>query len=67
MGISKFNPETKLVRNYTQEDGLQGNEFNKASLKTKSGRLYFGGIEGFTLFYPDSIHDNPLGSPGTLH
>lgn len=63
LGISKFNPETNLIRNYTQEDGLQGNEFNKASLKTEEGKLYFGGIGGFTVFHPDSIKDNPLVPP----
>lgn len=63
LGIVKFNPETGLVRNYSQEDGLQGNEFNRASLKSRNGRFYFGGRDGFTVFHPDSIWDNPLIPP----
>jgi signal transduction histidine kinase len=62
-GICKFNPQTNQIRNYTQEDGLQGNEFNKASLKSQSGDMYFGGTNGFTAFYPDSIRDNPIIPP----
>ncbi|MBS4028002.1 MAG: hypothetical protein KGZ58_05120 [Ignavibacteriales bacterium] len=63
-GISKFNPTTKTFRNYTKEDGLQGNEFNNfAALKSKTGEMYFGGINGYNIFYPDSIHENPFIPP----
>jgi signal transduction histidine kinase len=36
--------------------GLQGNQFiPKASFLTSSGQLLFGGVNGFNLFYPDSL------------
>lgn len=36
--------------------GLQGAQFNPASaLRTRSGRLYFGGINGFNAFYPAEV------------
>ena len=60
-GLSKFNPLTEKFRNYDVEDGLQSNEFEEypACYKSKTGELIFGGINGFNIFYPDSIKDNP--------
>jgi ligand-binding sensor domain-containing protein len=58
-GLSKFNPYTKVCKNYTEEDGLQNNEFNQgAYCLSKSGEMFFGGINGFNRFYPDSIKEN---------
>ena len=59
-GLSKFNPSNKTFVNYYFEDGLQGNEFNQNAFAkdTKTGRLLFGGINGFNVFNPDSIKKN---------
>lgn len=47
------------VKNFTVSDGLQSNEFNQASyLKTKNGTMIFGGVNGLTVFHPDSLHFN---------
>jgi len=47
------------VRSYSVEDGLQSNEFNQdAFLKDERGYIYFGGINGLTVFLPDSLSDN---------
>ena len=55
-GLCKFNPKTKEIKNFYENNGLQSNEFNvNACTKLKSGELIFGGINGFNLFYPDSI------------
>jgi PAS domain S-box-containing protein len=55
-GLSKFNPRTGEIRNFDEKDGLQSNEFNRgAACKSRTGELYFGGINGFNRFYPDSI------------
>ncbi len=63
-GISRFVPETKVFRNYDISDGLQNNEFNLgARCKSSSGEFLFGGINGFNVFYPDSIKDNPFIPP----
>jgi len=60
-GLSKFTTKTEKFRNYDVSDGLQNNEFNLGSAyRTKSGELFFGGINGFNAFYPDSIKDNPF-------
>ena len=63
-GLSKFNPKAGTFRNYSAEDGLQSNEFNGGSFyKSRSGEMFFGGIEGFNAFYPDQIKDNPFIPP----
>ena len=60
-GISKFNPKTETFRNYDVDNGLQGNEFDgvKAYLKSKTGEMFFGGLNGFNSFYPERVKDNP--------
>jgi len=59
-GLSKFNPQTKSFRNFDASDGLQGNEFNQgAYCKSKTGEFIFGGPNGFNIFHPDSIKNNP--------
>ncbi len=58
-GICRFNPETAICKNFNVMDGLQANEFNQgAYFRSKDRELFFGGINGFTAFFPDSISDN---------
>jgi signal transduction histidine kinase/ligand-binding sensor domain-containing protein/CheY-like chemotaxis protein/AraC-like DNA-binding protein len=60
-GLCKFNPETETSRTFSIQDGIQGNDFEHyASCNTKSGKLCFGGINGFNLFSPNLIQDNPF-------
>jgi signal transduction histidine kinase/ligand-binding sensor domain-containing protein/DNA-binding response OmpR family regulator len=57
-GISKFDPENVTFKNYNVNDGLQGQRFNERSFaKLKTGEFVFGGVNGFTIFHPDSIKD----------
>ncbi|MCG8576224.1 MAG: hypothetical protein MI810_15140 [Flavobacteriales bacterium] len=59
-GISKFNPKTERFTTYGVRDGLQSNEFNtNAYMKSRSGKLYFGGINGYNIFNPKEININP--------
>ncbi len=58
-GLSKFNVANKEFKNYFSTDGLQSNEFNtNAFFKSKSGEMFFGGINGFNSFFPANILDN---------
>lgn len=42
---------------YNIENGLQSNQFNyKSSYKTRDGKFYFGGINGFNSFYPQDLN-----------
>jgi PAS domain S-box-containing protein len=59
-GITKFNIATRACRNYDISDGLQGNEYNyTAAIKSSTGEFYFGGKNGFNVFRPGDITDNP--------
>ena len=63
-GISKFTPEQCKFKNYDEQDGLQSNEFVVgSSFKDTKGTMYFGGINGFNIFYPDSIQDDSFIPP----
>lgn len=58
-GISCFNPILRSFRNYNVEDGLQANEFNSgAYYKDDEGNLYFGGINGISVFQPKDLKEN---------
>lgn len=55
-GLSHYSFKTNTFKNYSASDGLQSNEFNAdASFKSKTGELFFGGINGFNRFYADNI------------
>ena len=63
-GLCRFDPETRNVKQYLRDDGLQSNQFNyKSSYKAGNGKLYFGGVNGFNSFYPDSLIDNSFIPP----
>lgn len=55
-GLSRFDDSSWYFRNYSFDDGLQGDEFNTNSyLKAKDGTLYFGGINGVSFFEPEYL------------
>lgn len=59
-GLCRFEPGTDKFRTYSVEDGLQSPEFNLgASFGSADGEMFFGGMNGFNSFYPDSLSDNP--------
>jgi ligand-binding sensor domain-containing protein len=63
-GLCKFDPETKKCTNYSEKDGLQSNEFNAtACFKNRKGEMFFGGINGFNVFHPDSVRNNTYVPP----
>jgi len=56
-GISKFEQEYKIFKNYTPNNGLSIEEFNeKSSLNHSKGHIFFGGLDGFISFNPENIH-----------
>lgn len=56
MGISKYDMQNNRFINYYAGDGLQGNEFTHGAFyKDKSGKIYFGGVNGITHFHPNAI------------
>jgi len=59
-GLCRFDSTGNSFRVYTVEEGLQSPEFNlRASFLSKDGEVFFGGMNGFNSFYPDSLMNNP--------
>ncbi|MDR0756658.1 MAG: response regulator [Tannerella sp.] len=55
-GIGKLIVRDERFVNYYAADGLQGNEFSRgAAFRDRDGKIYFGGMNGVTSFYPDKI------------
>lgn len=67
-GLCVFDPvQRKVIRNFTKNDGLQGNEFNtRAFFKSPNGTLYFGGVNGLTYFNPEEALQIPTLVPETI-
>lgn len=59
-GISRFDPVSLVSRNYDEGDGVgKGQYYAPSGFKNRNGEMFFGGINGFVRFFPDSIKDNP--------
>ena len=64
IGLIKFDPQTETWRRYTQDDGLQSNEFLEyPNFKAPDGELWVFGGNGLNSFYPDKLKDNPYKPP----
>lgn len=58
-GKLPFTHKNTQVTQYTANDGLASNQFlNNSGIKTQSGELLFGGINGLTIFNPDNLLKN---------
>ena len=52
-GISQYNINLDTFNNFTVHDGIENSEFNQSSFfKNKAGKIFFGGNNGITAFYP---------------
>ncbi|MEN8162688.1 MAG: trimethylamine methyltransferase family protein [Acidobacteriota bacterium] len=60
-GLARLDPATRECRTYGTDDGLQSLGFNEgAAYRGDDGTMYIGGINGFNLFSPMEVHDNPF-------
>ena len=59
-GIFRYNSRTKAFRFYDNTDGLPATEFTRGSASCSGKTLLFGSVNGFVVFDPDSIRDNPV-------
>jgi ligand-binding sensor domain-containing protein len=60
-GMMKFNPTTFEIDKYDKSQGLQGTEFKyNSQCQLSDGRMMFGGVNGLTVFYPDSIRKSKV-------
>lgn len=66
-GLSRLNPGTGRFTRYYASDGLQENEFHqRAAMIDSDGRLHFGGINGISSFYSNSVESRPHPVPTVL-
>ncbi|HWB90699.1 MAG TPA: two-component regulator propeller domain-containing protein [Puia sp.] len=62
-GLSEYLQKERRFRNFSTSDGLQSMQYSfNAALTLSTGEMLFGGIKGFNLFMPDSVH-RPTGLP----
>jgi signal transduction histidine kinase/ligand-binding sensor domain-containing protein len=55
-GLVKFDKDTENIRVYLKSEGINHNEFNRAShFQASDGKIYFGGLNGYTTFYPKDL------------
>ena len=60
-GLSRFNLETHSIRNFFTSTIFEENRYYLNSVcKTSTGEMLFGTYDGFIMFHPDSIKDNPI-------
>lgn len=58
-GLFRFKPDDGQLLQFNKADGTQGKMYYKnAAYKSKSGKLYFGGNEGFTIVDPTLVSRN---------
>jgi signal transduction histidine kinase/ligand-binding sensor domain-containing protein len=59
-GLCRYDSVSNSFHAYSVEDGMQSQEFNlRASFVSRDGEVFFGGMNGFNAFYPDSLSNNP--------
>jgi ligand-binding sensor domain-containing protein len=55
-GLARFDPKAGTFLVYDATDGVQDSEFGQGSfMRSKSGKLYVGGVGGFNAFFPKDI------------
>src|SRR5690606_34972891 len=63
-GISSLDPEKKEIRNFDMHSGLPSSQFNiGAAFKSKSGKMFFGNVDGVCSFFPEHIRKNTYAPP----
>jgi len=65
-GISRFDPKTEIFKNYST-DKLSNHSYRRgAYFQSETGKIFFGGSNGFNSFFPEQIKDNPHPPPFVL-
>ena len=63
-GLNRFDTKKETFRHFSSKNWLQNNLFFRgAYLKLKSGKLVFGGLDGFSLFDPKQVVENTYITP----
>ena len=60
-GLMKFNPVSYEIEIYDKSQGIQGSEFKyNSQYLLSNGQMMFGGVNGLTVFNPDSIKNSNI-------
>ncbi|WP_394749014.1 ligand-binding sensor domain-containing protein [Spongiimicrobium salis] len=62
-GLAMYDHKTKEINQYTANDGIENIEFNRKSVLQVGHDLWFGGVQGITVFDPSRIQQNPKVPP----
>jgi len=63
-GLCVLDTQRQHFTKFNEDDGLQSSEFKAhACLMDHSGTMYFGGVNGFNVFHPDSIRSGSGEAP----
>lgn len=63
-GLARYQPASGEWKVFDHRDGLQSHVFRTGAYhKGHSGRLYFGGVNGFNGIEPETIRENPHPPP----
>jgi ligand-binding sensor domain-containing protein/two-component sensor histidine kinase len=55
-GLVKLSQGGEFLARFSTAEGLQGNDFNfGAAFSDSTGRIYFGGMNGYSRFSPDNV------------
>jgi ligand-binding sensor domain-containing protein/signal transduction histidine kinase len=67
-GVARFDPESKTFRNFSTAEGLPGPNLTGwgACFHSPSGEMFFGGFNGGTSFFPDTVMDSSYAPPIVL-
>ena len=58
-GLIRFDKNSYHVHAYLPNDGISNHEFNRlVHFQEKDGRLFFGGLNGVTAFYPKDLYSD---------
>ena len=61
LGLSKFNLKTNEIKSYSVSNIFEENKFYlNSACKTSTRNMLFGTYDGFIMFNPDSIKDDPV-------
>jgi len=55
IGLVKFNPRTNAFVRYDEKHGMPFKELFSEFFRSTSGRLFVGGLDGFTEFTPENV------------
>jgi len=61
IGIYLYFTKSNKLKSFDEQDGLQGMQYNpNSAFISSSGKLFWGGSNGFNFIDPTTIKDNPI-------